>query len=221
MARPLRVEYAGAWYHLMHRGFGRRKIFLADADRQRFFDLLRDVSVMWGVEVHAYSLMDNHYHLLIHTPSGNLARAMRLSWLENVRDWCISRQIWWGHRIPAWYCQDCGAITVSNNVPKKCSKCSSTTLKQDEDVLDTWFSSALWPFSTLGWPKETSELKHYYPTAKDDVPDKVHASGSGAPLIYSFCDDLIGISWHCKSPHMFAQRKAKHTRRCFPRLIAI
>ncbi|MFH0798772.1 MAG: transposase, partial [Pseudomonadota bacterium] len=73
----LRVEYAGAWYHVMHRGFGRRKIFLADADRQRFFDLLRDISAMWGVEVHAYSLMDNHYHLLLHTPSGHLARAMR------------------------------------------------------------------------------------------------------------------------------------------------
>ncbi len=88
-----------------------------------------------------------------------------LSWLENVRDWCISRQIWWGHRIPAWYCQECNAITVSSNAPRNCSKCSSTTLKQDEDVLDTWFSSALWPFSTMGWPKETSELKYYYPTS--------------------------------------------------------
>ncbi|MCR4322460.1 MAG: valine--tRNA ligase [Candidatus Brocadiaceae bacterium] len=88
-----------------------------------------------------------------------------LSWLENVRDWCISRQIWWGHRIPAWYCQECSAITVSSSTPMKCSKCSSTTLKQDDDVLDTWFSSALWPFSTMGWPKETSELKYYYPTS--------------------------------------------------------
>ncbi|MBU6391486.1 MAG: valine--tRNA ligase [Planctomycetes bacterium] len=88
-----------------------------------------------------------------------------LSWLENVRDWCISRQIWWGHRIPAWYCQECGAINVARDVPKKCSKCNSKTLKQDEDVLDTWFSSALWPFSTMGWPKETPELKYYYPTS--------------------------------------------------------
>lgn len=88
-----------------------------------------------------------------------------LSWLENVRDWCISRQIWWGHRIPAWYCQDCGAITVTRDVPGKCSKCSSAILKQDEDVLDTWFSSALWPFSTLGWPEETPELPYYYPTS--------------------------------------------------------
>ncbi|MCF6156595.1 MAG: valine--tRNA ligase [Candidatus Brocadia sp.] len=88
-----------------------------------------------------------------------------LSWLENVRDWCISRQIWWGHRIPAWYCHDCGAITVARDVPAKCSKCNSVTLKQDEDVLDTWFSSALWPFSTMGWPRETPELRYYYPTS--------------------------------------------------------
>ena len=88
-----------------------------------------------------------------------------LSWLENVRDWCISRQIWWGHRIPAWYCTDCGAITVSRDTPQKCSKCSNSILKQDEDVLDTWFSSALWPFSTMGWPDNTPELKHYYPTS--------------------------------------------------------
>ncbi len=88
-----------------------------------------------------------------------------LSWLENVRDWCISRQIWWGHRIPAWYCQDCGEITVASDVPEKCSKCPGVNLKQDEDVLDTWFSSALWPFSTMGWPKETPELQYYYPTS--------------------------------------------------------
>lgn len=88
-----------------------------------------------------------------------------LSWLENVRDWCISRQIWWGHRIPAWYCQDCDSITVARDVPTNCSKCNSVKLKQDEDVLDTWFSSALWPFSTMGWPRETPELRYYYPTS--------------------------------------------------------
>ncbi|MBE7549287.1 MAG: valine--tRNA ligase [Candidatus Kuenenia stuttgartiensis] len=88
-----------------------------------------------------------------------------LSWLDNVRDWCISRQIWWGHRIPAWYCYDCGAISVSTGDINQCTKCSSPRLKQDEDVLDTWFSSALWPFSTLGWPKETPELAYYYPTS--------------------------------------------------------
>ena len=84
-------------------------------------------------------------------------------WLENIRDWCISRQLWWGHRIPAYYC-DCGEITVAKEKPDVCPKCGGTNLAQDEDSLDTWFSSALWPFSTLGWPKETPELKYFYPT---------------------------------------------------------
>ncbi|MBO8433999.1 MAG: valine--tRNA ligase [Tyzzerella sp.] len=88
-----------------------------------------------------------------------------LHWLENIRDWCISRQLWWGHRIPAYYCQECGNIEVSKVAPEKCSKCGSTNLKQDEDTLDTWFSSALWPFSTLGWPKNTEELQQFYPTS--------------------------------------------------------
>ena len=88
-----------------------------------------------------------------------------MHWLEEIRDWCISRQLWWGHRIPAWYCQDCGEIIVSeDDAPPKCPKCGSTNLKQDEDVLDTWFSSALWPFSTLGWPEETEDFKYFYPT---------------------------------------------------------
>jgi valyl-tRNA synthetase len=87
-----------------------------------------------------------------------------LSWLENVRDWCISRQIWWGHRIPVWYCEDCGEMTVSSTDPDKCAKCGSAKIAQDPDVLDTWFSSALWPFSTLGWPEETPDLKYFYPT---------------------------------------------------------
>ncbi|MBU5307101.1 valine--tRNA ligase [Clostridioides mangenotii] len=88
-----------------------------------------------------------------------------LQWLENIRDWCISRQLWWGHQIPAYYCQDCGEIMVANTAPEKCSKCGSTDIKRDEDVLDTWFSSALWPFSTLGWPNKTEELDYYYPTS--------------------------------------------------------
>ena len=88
-----------------------------------------------------------------------------MHWLENIRDWCISRQLWWGHRIPAYYCQDCGHITVSKQAPGKCEKCGCTNLKQDEDTLDTWFSSALWPFSTLGWPHETEDLKQFYPTS--------------------------------------------------------
>jgi len=87
-----------------------------------------------------------------------------LNWMENIRDWCISRQLWWGHRIPAYYCSNCGHIVVSEENPEKCPKCSNEELKQDEDTLDTWFSSALWPFSTLGWPEETPELKYFYPT---------------------------------------------------------
>ena len=85
-------------------------------------------------------------------------------WLENIRDWCISRQLWWGHRIPAWYCDECGEITVARTAPDKCAHCGSEHIHQDPDTLDTWFSSALWPFSTLGWPDNTEELKHYYPT---------------------------------------------------------
>ena len=86
------------------------------------------------------------------------------NWMENIRDWCISRQLWWGHRIPAWYCADCGEMIVSKEAPAACTKCGSTHLHQDEDVLDTWFSSALWPFSTLGWPEDTEDLKYFYPT---------------------------------------------------------
>ena len=87
-----------------------------------------------------------------------------LHWLEGIRDWCISRQLWWGHRIPAYYCEDCGEIVVSEAQPEKCPKCGCTHLKQDEDTLDTWFSSALWPFSTLGWPDQTRDLEYFYPT---------------------------------------------------------
>ena len=85
-------------------------------------------------------------------------------WMENIQDWCISRQLWWGHRIPAYYCEDCTHIEVDLTKPEKCSKCGSTKLVQDEDTLDTWFSSALWPFSTMGWPEETDDLKNYFPT---------------------------------------------------------
>ena len=85
-------------------------------------------------------------------------------WMENIKDWCISRQLWWGHRIPAWYCDDCGEINVSRETPCKCAKCGGTNLTQDPDTLDTWFSSALWPFSTLGWPDDTPDLRHYFPT---------------------------------------------------------
>jgi len=86
-------------------------------------------------------------------------------WMENIRDWCISRQIWWGHRIPAWYCDDCGRITVSEEDATCCSSCGSKNIRQETDVLDTWFSSGLWPFSTMGWPEETDELARFYPTS--------------------------------------------------------
>jgi valyl-tRNA synthetase len=87
-----------------------------------------------------------------------------LNWMENIRDWCISRQLWWGHQIPVWYCQDCGELTVTVDDSKACAKCGSSNIKQDPDVLDTWFSSALWPHSTLGWPDDTEDLRYFYPT---------------------------------------------------------
>jgi valyl-tRNA synthetase len=90
-------------------------------------------------------------------------------WMHNIRDWCISRQLWWGHRIPAWTCDKCGEITVARTTPAACAKCGAAQLKQDEDVLDTWFSSWLWPFATLGWPNETRELKTFYPTTMLDT----------------------------------------------------
>ena len=88
-----------------------------------------------------------------------------LNWLDNIRDWTLSRQLWWGHRIPAWYCGECGEVTVAEEEPKRCGKCGSAKLTQDEDVLDTWFSSGLWPFSTLGWPEQTADFATYYPTS--------------------------------------------------------
>jgi valyl-tRNA synthetase len=87
------------------------------------------------------------------------------NWLENIQDWCISRQLWWGHRIPVWYCRDCGKMTVARHDPSTCAHCDSPNIDQDPDVLDTWFSSGLWPFSTLGWPEQTADLKYFYPTS--------------------------------------------------------
>ncbi len=92
-------------------------------------------------------------------------RKTYFEWMHNIRDWCISRQIWWGHRIPAWYCADCDGITVARDDPAQCAACGSSSIEQDADVLDTWFSSALWPFSTLGWPDRTAELEKFYPTS--------------------------------------------------------
>ena len=118
------------------------------------------------------------------------------NWMENVHDWCISRQLWWGHRIPAWTCEDCGGMTVSETDPTECQHCHSTHIRQEEDVLDTWFSSALWPFSTLGWPDESSEdFKYFYPT-------DVLVTGYDiiffwvARMIFSGCEQMHQIPFH-------------------------
>ena len=118
-----------------------------------------------------------------------------LNWMYNVRDWCISRQLWWGHRIPAWYCKDCGHVTVSKEDATECEACHSKNIEQDPDVLDTWFSSALWPFSTLGWPEETEDLKYFYPT-------DVLVTGYDiiffwvARIIFSACEQMHQIPFH-------------------------
>ncbi|MCL4459668.1 MAG: valine--tRNA ligase [Chloroflexi bacterium] len=110
------------------------------------------------------------------------------NWMENIRDWCISRQLWWGHRIPVWYCQDCGQINVSTETPKSCSRCEGESLVQDADVLDTWFSSALWPFSTLGWPDDTEDLRYFYPT---DVME------TGYDIIFFWVARMIMMGLEC------------------------
>ena len=117
------------------------------------------------------------------------------NWMENVHDWCISRQLWWGHQIPAWYCDECGHINVSREDPTKCEKCGCTHLTRDPDVLDTWFSSALWPFSTLGWPEKTEDLAYFYPTS-------VMVTGYDiiffwvARMIFSGCEQMKKIPFH-------------------------
>jgi len=109
------------------------------------------------------------------------------NWLENIRDWCISRQLWWGHRIPVWYCKDCGEIIVSEEDASKCPKCNSENLKQDKDVLDTWFSSALWPFSTMGWPDSTEDLSYFYPT---------NTLVTGADIIFPWVSRMVFSGLH-------------------------
>ena len=118
-----------------------------------------------------------------------------LNWMENVHDWCISRQLWWGHQIPVWYCDDCGHMTVTRDDPDCCEKCGSRKIHRDPDVLDTWFSSALWPFSTLGWPEKTADLDFYYPTS-------VMVTGYDiiffwvARMIFSGCEQMHQIPFH-------------------------
>ncbi|WP_297422366.1 valine--tRNA ligase [Clostridium sp.] len=110
------------------------------------------------------------------------------NWMENIQDWCISRQLWWGHRIPVYYCQDCGEMMVLEDAPKACTKCGSANLKQDNDVLDTWFSSALWPFSTLGWPNKTEDLEYFYPTS---------TLVTGHDIIFFWVARMIFSGLHC------------------------
>lgn len=110
------------------------------------------------------------------------------NWMENIQDWCISRQLWWGHRIPVYYCQDCGEMMVLENEPCKCSKCGSTNIEQDKDVLDTWFSSALWPFSTLGWPNKTEDLDYFYPNS---------VLVTGHDIIFFWVARMIFSGLHC------------------------
>jgi valyl-tRNA synthetase len=108
--------------------------------------------------------------------------------MENIQDWCISRQLWWGHRIPVFYCQDCGEMMVLEETPNTCTKCGSTNIKQDNDVLDTWFSSALWPFSTLGWPHKTEDLEYFYPTS---------TLVTGHDIIFFWVARMIFSGLHC------------------------
>ncbi|GAA0075775.1 valine--tRNA ligase [Clostridium sp. CTA-5] len=110
------------------------------------------------------------------------------NWMENIQDWCISRQLWWGHRIPVYYCQDCGEMMVVEEAPTKCCKCGSTNIEQDNDVLDTWFSSALWPFSTLGWPNKTEDLEYFYPN---------NVLVTGHDIIFFWVARMIFSGLHC------------------------
>ena len=116
-------------------------------------------------------------------------------WMYNIKDWCVSRQIWWGHRIPVWYCSDCGHLTVTEETPEKCEKCDSKNIKQDEDVLDTWFSSALWPFGTLGWPEETDDLKAFYPT---------DLLVTGFDIIFFWVSRMMMMGYHFKKEKPFS-----------------
>ena len=123
------------------------------------------------------------------------------NWMENIDDWCISRQLWWGHRIPVWYCEDCGKQTCTREDPTKCIHCGSKDIEQDHDVLDTWFSSALWPFSTLGWPEKTPDLKYFYPTS-------YHGNRLRHPVLLGGAHDheRAGVHGGCAFPHRVPAR---------------
>jgi valyl-tRNA synthetase len=164
--------------------FAARKRIVADLEEQGLLEKIVDHSLSLGGCYRCKTVVEPYLSLQWYVKVGPLAAPALAAvkegrtrivpqqwentyydWMENIRDWCISRQIWWGHRIPAWYCDKCGVVTVSRTDPDSCSSCGSTELRQETDVLDTWFSSALWPFSTMGWPDSTQELEMFYPTS--------------------------------------------------------
>jgi valyl-tRNA synthetase len=177
------INAAGHQYEGLDR-FAARKRIVAELDEQGFLEKIADhalsvgecyrcktvvepyMSLQWYVQVaplaeKALAAVRNGTTRIVPTQWENTY----YEWMENIRDWCISRQIWWGHRIPAWYCDHCKEITVSKTDPTSCAHCGSDEIRQETDVLDTWFSSALWPFSTMGWPERTEELAAFYPTS--------------------------------------------------------
>jgi valyl-tRNA synthetase len=178
-----RINFPGSRYHGLDR-YEARKILVEDLKNEDFLVKVKDhthnvgchdrcsttieplISKQWFVKMKplaepALEVVRNKKVKFI----PERFEKVYFNWMENIQDWCISRQLWWGHRIPVWYCKDCGEIIVSANEPTECNKCNSSNLEQDKDVLDTWFSSALWPFSTLGWPDKTPDLKYFYPNS--------------------------------------------------------
>ncbi|HJV66716.1 MAG TPA: valine--tRNA ligase [Geomonas sp.] len=177
------VNAAGKQYEGMDR-FAARKQVVADLEAAGLLEKIQDHALSVGGCYRCKTVVEPYLSLQWYVKVGPLAeRALAAvkdsrtrivpqqwentyyDWMENIRDWCISRQIWWGHRIPAWFCDHCGGVTVAKEDPTKCSKCGSDEIRQETDVLDTWFSSALWPFSTMGWPDKTPELAAFYPTS--------------------------------------------------------
>ena len=177
------INAAGHQYEGLDR-FAARKRIVADLEEQGLLEKIQDHTLAVGGCYRCKTVVEPYMSLQWYVKVGPLAEealaAVRdgktrivpqqwentyYEWMENIRDWCISRQIWWGHRIPAWYCDHCGEITVAKVDPTTCAKCGSEEIRQETDVLDTWFSSALWPFSTMGWPDKTRELASFYPTS--------------------------------------------------------
>jgi len=177
------VNAAGKQYEGMER-FAARKQVVADLEAAGLLERIQDHALSVGGCYRCKTVVEPYMSLQWYVKVAPLAEKALAAvkdgrtrivpqqwentyydWMENIRDWCISRQIWWGHRIPAWFCDHCGAITVAKEDPSCCEKCGSDEIRQETDVLDTWFSSALWPFSTLGWPEKTPELASFYPTS--------------------------------------------------------